>query len=147
MKNFDAWNEVKKITNESEISNEFFFHEGEIWWCTVGINIGVESDGKDDTFERPVLIVRVFNKNMVWVVPITSTVKDSPFYYEFTFKDRTQSLMLTQLKTISTKRLKRYLGVLPEGDLGMVIQKIASLLKTKPLPKERNLGTREGTNE
>src|SRR5579864_8524776 len=55
-KNFDAWNEQKKVADGREIASDFFFHERELWWCALGANMGVEADGKHDLFERPVLI-------------------------------------------------------------------------------------------
>lgn len=40
----DIWNEQKK--NLHEIKNLPTFKEGEIWWCSVGKNIGKEDYGK-----------------------------------------------------------------------------------------------------
>jgi hypothetical protein len=37
------------------------FQEREIWWCSVGVNVGHEMDGKHQFDNRPVLIVRTFN--------------------------------------------------------------------------------------
>lgn len=43
-KDFDAWNEYKK---ELEIKNQtILYKEGEIWWTSIGVNIGNESCGK-----------------------------------------------------------------------------------------------------
>jgi len=46
-KNFDSWNEPKKLLHTSVKSNRLF-HEGDIWWCSVGLNIGSEQDGKNN---------------------------------------------------------------------------------------------------
>lgn len=134
MKDFDGWNKVKKLANQTELPDNLFCHEREIWWCAMGINIGVESDGKDKSFERPILILRVFNKDMIWAIPITSTIKKSPFYYNFSFKEKIQCLMLTQLRTISTKRLKRRLGTVSEEDLKQIIYQIEGLLYKNETP-------------
>jgi hypothetical protein len=61
-KNFDAWNEQKKVADTREIARDFFFHEREVWWCALGANVGMEADGKHDQFERPVLIVNKFQQ-------------------------------------------------------------------------------------
>lgn len=79
MKNFNGWNEVKKITHNNNAPIGSFPKEREIWWSSVGVNIGVETDGKHETFERPVLIIRVFNQEMLWVVPVTSTMSVEDF--------------------------------------------------------------------
>lgn len=55
-KNFDKWNGEKKRVNIRDENT--LFHEREVWWCSLGVNIGFEQDGKNDIFERPVLIIR-----------------------------------------------------------------------------------------
>ena len=52
VKQFDSWNEKKKRTDGKSIAEDFFFHEREVWWCAVGVNVGTEVDGKNDDFER-----------------------------------------------------------------------------------------------
>src|ERR1035437_10593318 len=113
-KAFDSWNIEKKQVQKTELRYNFFFHSREVWWCAVGVNVGVETDGKHQTFERPVLLVRVLNKEMLWAVPITSTMKDSPFYYPFLFKNEDRSVILTQLRVMSTKRLLRRVDLMSE---------------------------------
>ena len=39
------------------------FKEGEIWWCSIGLNVGDEEYGKGPFFQRPVLIFKKFTKN------------------------------------------------------------------------------------
>jgi hypothetical protein len=85
---FDIWNEVKKSVNSKALPDSFFFYEREIWWCSLGMNVGIEANGKNQTFERPVLIFKVFNREMLWVMPITSTSKRSRFYYRFSFNGK-----------------------------------------------------------
>ena len=80
-KDFDKWNETKKIFEKED--REVFAHPREIWWCSLGLNLGAETDGKNDNFERPVLILSVYNKETMLVLPITSKPKNdkkSPLY-------------------------------------------------------------------
>jgi hypothetical protein len=63
-KDFDKWHNKKKKLDKNKIDYNFFYHEREIWWSSIGLNIGVETNGKSDHFERPVLIVKKFNKDM-----------------------------------------------------------------------------------
>lgn len=37
-------------------------HEGEIWWCAMGENVGVEINGKHDVFSRPVLVFKKLSR-------------------------------------------------------------------------------------
>jgi len=60
-KDFDKWNKRKKRIHEGSFDD--FVHAREVWWCAVGVNIGVEADGKHTNFERPVLIIRKFSKD------------------------------------------------------------------------------------
>lgn len=43
-KDFDIWNSQKKNIHKKE--NIPYFHDREIWYCTFGINVGVEQNGK-----------------------------------------------------------------------------------------------------
>lgn len=77
-KNFYRWSREKiRIENNKEILP--IFHEQEIWWCSIGINIGDEEDGKNTFYERPVLVVRKFSNKLAWVVPLTTKLRDGVF--------------------------------------------------------------------
>ena len=65
-KDFDSWNTEKKQLEEFG-PDVLIFHEREIWWCSIGVNLGDEQDGKNELFERPVLVVRKFNRKLAWV--------------------------------------------------------------------------------
>ncbi len=49
-KNFMVWHEVKSDIDAKE--SKTFFHEREVWWCSLGLNIGFEQDGKGNDFSR-----------------------------------------------------------------------------------------------
>ncbi len=56
-KDFDRWNNQKKVIQQ--LNNQgILFSEREVWWCALGENIGDEENGKNELFERPVLIIR-----------------------------------------------------------------------------------------
>ena len=78
-KDFDTWNKEKKYLQTVD-SDRFLFEERDIWWCSIGVNLGSEEDGKNKFFERPVLIAKKFNSRMAWVVPITSTNRMHRYY-------------------------------------------------------------------
>lgn len=50
-KQFDLWNKKKKYVEARAHSENLYLHEREVWWCSVGVNIGVEIDGKNNVFE------------------------------------------------------------------------------------------------
>ena len=62
-KDFDTWNALKKHIHQKRFLA--FVHAREVWWCSLGLNVGTEQDGKHTAFERPVLILRKFNRESV----------------------------------------------------------------------------------
>jgi hypothetical protein len=49
-KDFDRWNKVKKAINATDEEGRLYFHEGDIWWVHLGVNVGYEIDGKSRDF-------------------------------------------------------------------------------------------------
>ena len=105
VKNYDAWNQKKKLIQAGEFQQ--FVHEREIWWCTIGLNIDDEEDGKNDQFERPVLVIKKFNRHIVLVVPLTTKFKENKYYFNFEHDDVQFAAILSQLRLLSTKRFSR----------------------------------------
>lgn len=127
MKDFDEWNKLKKHVNAKP--DNFGVHEREIWWASFGVNVGVEIDGKHKVFERPALIIRKFNRQMVWVLPTTSVSKNERFYEKFLLNSTEYFAVLTQLRTVSTKRLVRKIGMMPKSDFQRIMTRVSEFLK------------------
>ncbi len=109
-KNFDVWNERKKMIHHGEPL--LTFYEREVWWCRLGLNIGVEIDGKHESFQRPVIILHKFNRDMALIVPVTGKDKTTKFYVKVSGEDgKTYTACLSHLKTLSFKRLIRKIGI------------------------------------
>ncbi len=127
MKDFDLWN--KKKVKIDEIKNRPFFHEREIWFCHLGLNVGFEQDGSDDEFLRPVVIIRKFNSSVFLAVPLTRTEKKSQFYFSFLSKDNEKSTaILSQIKLIDGRRLSHKIGDISEVDFGELKKKLKALI-------------------
>jgi mRNA interferase MazF len=132
MKDFDSWNEKKKINNEKPPI--VGVHEREVWWVSLGLNIGIETDGKNEEFERPVLVLKRFNIEMIWILPITSQVKSTSFHENFTLQGKGYYAALTQIRTVSTRRLLRKSGTIPKKDFRNIRKRVMSLLQTNEDP-------------
>ncbi len=104
-KDFDQWNTLKKNINDSTFSD--FVHDREVWWCSLGVNIGFEEDGKNNNFERPVLILKKFNSSMVLAIPLSTQVKNLPYHFPHMHEGQEYAAILSQIRLISTKRLSR----------------------------------------
>ena len=57
IKDFISWLSIKTKIDGLKHSPPLF-NEGEIWWCSIGENVGMEISGKGSYFRRPVLIIR-----------------------------------------------------------------------------------------
>ena len=105
------------------------FKKGEIWWDSFGVNIGIETDGKNDKFNRPILIIKKFNGRQFWAVPITSKFKeDSIFYYKLSFNDKESFALLSQVRTLDSKRLQDRITSISEPELKKIKDQIKKLL-------------------
>jgi len=121
-----------KIKIELELfrkSRKIFFSEGEIWWASIGSNIGHEEDGKNEKFERPVLILKKFNNFLIFVVPLSSKLKEGDkYYYKLFCNYGFSSVLLSQARAISTKRLSRKKGAVDNHNLSKIRALIRDML-------------------
>ncbi len=109
-KEFNVWNLLKQNLDQSE--RTLFFREKEIWWCSIGLNLGHEENGKNQFFTRPVLVIRKFNNHLFLGVPLTTQIKENKYYHQVKLKGETQCVMLSQLRTFGTNRMRSRLGEL-----------------------------------
>ncbi len=79
IKDFDSWSKEKQ--NLDSGSRTPFFKERGIWWCVLGVNVGMEIDGKSETFLRPVVILKCINREMVFIIPITSKNSNTKYHF------------------------------------------------------------------
>ena len=129
MKDFDSWNELKKKIDGEINQPDRFPKEGEIQMSTVGKNIGFEQNGSGDNFSRPVLVVKKFNNQMFWSLPLSTKQKGFDFYYNFTDHNNEKvSVILAQIKLVSIKRFKRKLYDLPSVQLKEIKEKLKKFL-------------------
>src|SRR5882762_10483545 len=56
-------------------SKVVYFHEGDIWWVHLGVNVGYEIDGKSSDFSRPVIILRKYNQYSFLALPLTTNAR------------------------------------------------------------------------
>jgi len=114
-KNFNEWNIQKRKIENRDIDNpKVMFCEKAIWWCSVGVNVGYEQDGKGKHFERPVLILRKFNKHVFLGIPLTTKQKnlDLPFYFKLKGTKVESIAVLSQIRLFSSKRLLREIEII-----------------------------------
>lgn len=104
VKDFDNWNIQKKQINDTD--PRVFFHSREVWWCTLGINVGFEQDGKNQQYSRPVVILKTYSTNAALVVPLTSKDKKGTYYFDIgKINNRDAKAVLSQIRFIDKRRL------------------------------------------
>ncbi|MCX6780681.1 MAG: type II toxin-antitoxin system PemK/MazF family toxin [Candidatus Magasanikbacteria bacterium] len=131
-KEFDKWNLQKKRLNQFNHERDFYYYEREVWWCALGVNIGIETDGKHEYFERPVLILKRFNNSMLWALPLTSEAHDDGFHFCIQLEGKISWVKLTQLKTIDVKRLLRKIGTVDIQDFEVIQSMLCGYIKRNP---------------
>jgi mRNA interferase MazF len=113
MKNYEKWHLVK--SKIESLDKKELFREREIWWCSIWENIGFEQDGKNEQFERPVLVLKKFSHDVFLGIPMTSTQKEHPLYFPYQLNDTSGSFILSQARILSVKRLQRKITSLGRG--------------------------------
>jgi mRNA interferase MazF len=126
LERFVTWIKLKVRLHVTDI--DFYFHEREIWWASLGANIGYEQDGKNEKFERPVLVLKKFNSHLLWILPLTSTIKEHKYYFKTMHENREYCIILSQIRTISSKRLLRKIRTLPIDEFKSVKEHIKQIL-------------------
>ena len=118
-KPFDEWNTLKK---QLEGRQTFpFFKEREVWFAAVGVNVGHEEDGKNTKHERPVLVLKRFNKNLFFGVAFSSIFKpENDFYHTIFLNGRASSVILSQAKVYCSRRLFRRMAILDKPEFEVV---------------------------
>lgn len=110
-KDFDDWNGKKKAINDRRSAP--FYHEREVWWCALGVNVGSEQDGSSKEYRRPVLILRGFGRETCLVIPLTTSTRTHPLRPAIGLIDgKAATALLSQMRVIDTKRLVRKIEVL-----------------------------------
>lgn len=118
-KNFDEWNDKKKKL-DLRIDTPYF-HARELWWCSLGLNIGFEQDGKGSDYYRPVLILKVVSRQTCFVIPLTTSEKVHKFRPSLGSIDGKEAkAILTQLRVIDTKRLVSIIGKLDKDKFALI---------------------------
>lgn len=116
MKRFLEWIGLKeKIHNNNSVAP--LFNEGEIWWCAMGENIGIEINGKGDVFSRPVFVYKKLSKDGFLGIPLSTQIKKGSWYVEIFFQEQKHVVTLSQIRVLSSFRMYDIMGSVEEKDI------------------------------
>lgn len=125
-KDFQKWHKKKEALDN--ISVRVFFHEREVWWCSVGINVGFEQDGRGEDFARPILIFKKFNNEVFWATPLSTKIKKGKFYVPIDLGDDIQRVaIISQLRLIDAKRLADKISTISTENYRLIQKAVTNL--------------------
>ncbi|OHB01328.1 MAG: hypothetical protein A3A90_00430 [Candidatus Zambryskibacteria bacterium RIFCSPLOWO2_01_FULL_35_19] len=118
MKRFLEWIGIKEKIHKKRLPPTF--EEREIWWASLGENVGHEENGKGDDFVRPFVVIKKFNKELLFGVPCSSIMKNNKYYFKIIVRagNFKTAAMLSQVRTISSKRLWKVIDKIGEKPFG-----------------------------
>ena len=125
-KDFIEWHGLKTKLQAQDRNK--FFQERELWFCSIGMNLGSEIDGKQSLFLRPVIVIRKFTSDLFWGIPLTSTFLTGSYFYQLDFRGRISTVLLLQMRLLDRKRLFRKVGTILDSDFVALQNQLKNLL-------------------
>lgn len=83
---------------------------------------------KNSVYKRPVFLLKKFNHDVFWGIPITSKLKNGLYYYLVEHEGCKKSLFLSQLRLFSSKCFLRKIYTLSHEEYEQVCKRIRGLL-------------------
>ena len=110
MKNFDDWNNLKKNIDGGKRK---LYKARDIWWCSLGTNVGFEQDGTGKDYERPVVVLRGFSKDVCLVVPLTTSAKKNKYHVVLgEVGGKSAAAIISQVRLVDVRRFIDKIGML-----------------------------------
>ncbi|MEK7095418.1 MAG: type II toxin-antitoxin system PemK/MazF family toxin [Patescibacteria group bacterium] len=127
VKRFIAWFSLKPKL-DSSVHVPPFFNEREVWWCSVGENVGSEVSGKGEYFRRPVLVLRKLDSFSFIGIPFTTQAKTGTWYANLKIKGKDNNAILSQIRHVDYRRMDKILCSLDHKDFEKIRIKMIDLL-------------------
>ncbi|MFA6392777.1 MAG: type II toxin-antitoxin system PemK/MazF family toxin [Candidatus Paceibacterota bacterium] len=128
IKKFLEWIGLKEKLHNKE-SRPPFVSEGDIWWISLGENVGSEINGKSEIFTRPGIIYKKLSHSFYLIIPTTTKDKRGSWYVGFIHKNIEMFACLHQVRVVDYRRLFSKLGTLDGEDFKKVRIGFNSLYK------------------
>lgn len=119
MKDFETWMPTKSKL-DAATHKPPLVSERDIWWVSVGENVGSEINGKSKLFSRPVIIFKKLAHGFYFVIPTTTQDKEGTWYVPITHGGKTVIACLHQSRSIDYRRLSSKLGQIDTADFARV---------------------------
>jgi mRNA interferase MazF len=126
MKFFEQWIKVK-ASLDSLIVAPPHTSERDVWWVTLGENVGKEISGKSTVFKRPALIYKKLSRDFYLVIPSTTKVHTGNWFTKITFQNIDMYFCLHQIRSIDHRRLDKRMGQLTQNHFEQIVKDFNAL--------------------
>ena len=109
IKRFLEWIGLKERLHNTDHKAPFV-SERDMWWVSLGENVGSEMNGKSDRFSRPALILKKLAHGFYLIAPTTTQKHDGTWYVRIQLDKQDEYVCLNQIRTIDYRRLHSKLG-------------------------------------
>jgi mRNA-degrading endonuclease toxin of MazEF toxin-antitoxin module len=91
--------------------------------------VGFEQDGTGTVYERPVVVLRGFSKDVCLIVPLTTSAKQNKYHFNLGLIDgKPASAIISQIRLIDTRRFIDKIGMLDQGKFEALKNAVKDLL-------------------
>lgn len=139
IKKFLEWMTIKEKLHNKEHKPPLV-SERDVWWASIGENVGSESNGKSGLFSRPVIIFKKLSHGFYFVIPTTTQNKKGSWFVPTRHHGRDMVACLHQARAIDYRRLSTKLGELDDQDAANVRVGFEKLYINIPRSLERGRG-------
>lgn len=126
LKDFVRWLKLKEELHGRQQTPPLV-SERDIWWASVGENVGSEINGKSQLFSRPVIIYKKLSHGFYFVIPTTTQKKNGSWFVSFRQQGKEMSACLHQSRAMDHRRLSSKLGTLDDEDFVNIRQGFSRL--------------------
>jgi mRNA interferase MazF len=91
-------------------------YEAEMWWASIGENVGTEINGKSQLFTRPVIVLKRLAQGFFFVIPVTTQIRDGTWYVTFKHRGKMMTACLHHTRSMDYRRLFSKIGELDDAD-------------------------------
>lgn len=103
--------------------------ERDLWWISLGENIGSEINGKSKLFSRHGVILKKLSHSFYLIVPTTTKKREGSWYVKISLNQKVTYACLHQIRTIDYRRLSTRLGKIEDNDFKKIKESFIKLYK------------------
>ena len=119
MKRFLQWIGLKEALH-NQAHQPPYVSERDLWWVSMGENIGSEMNGKSDRFTRPALVLRKLAYGFYLIAPTTTKPHTGSWYVKTSLAGVDEFVCLNQIRVVDYRRLYSKLGQIDTDDFDRV---------------------------